>query len=140
MRECTKCGESKELTKFAYRKSRDTYEGACRACKNKGHLEWKNKPENKQRVKNQTRDCHLRINYGITLEEYTVMYTTQEGCCDICGVAERHAARARLVVDHDHDTGAVRALLCGGCNAGLGQFKENPKALLKAITYLKRFK
>lgn len=62
----------------------------------------------------------------------------QQGLCAICGVAEVDAPRGRLHLDHDHGTNAIRGLLCGNCNAGLGQFKDDPKRLLAAIDYLQR--
>lgn len=60
----------------------------------------------------------------------------QLGRCKICGVREEQAPRGRLAVDHDHETGRIRGLLCNNCNAGLGQFKDNPELLAAAITYL----
>ena len=62
--------------------------------------------------------------------------SAQDGKCAICGVREAYAPRKRLAVDHDHRTGAIRGLLCGNCNAGLGQFKDNPELLAAAIRYL----
>ena len=51
--------------------------------------------------------------------------------CVICGNNEK------LVVDHDHKTGKVRGILCNNCNTGLGMLQDNPKLLLRAISYLK---
>lgn len=78
----------------------------------------------------------LRSNFGITVEQYDAMLLQQGGVCAICG--ERCASGKRLAVDHDHATGAVRDLLCGHCNLGLGNFKDNPERLAKAIRYLDR--
>lgn len=76
----------------------------------------------------------------ITLEEYDAMLEAQGGGCAICGATESGHGRTRnLCVDHDHTTGAVRALLCHGCNGGLGHFKDDPDRMLAAIEYLKRF-
>ena len=58
------------------------------------------------------------------------MLAEQGGLCAICGVAP--AAH----VDHDHETGAVRALLCFNCNGGLGQFKDDPAVLRAAAGYV----
>lgn len=73
--------------------------------------------------------------YGITAEEYEVMFTEQGGRCAIC---ERHQLefRRRLCVDHCHKTGKVRGLLCDNCNHGIGLFKDNSERMFRAIKYL----
>lgn len=73
----------------------------------------------------------LRL-YGITEIQYQDQHQIQQGGCALCGVQSRS-----LAVDHDHATGAIRGLLCGSCNGGLGLFKDNQAVLLKAIEYLK---
>jgi hypothetical protein len=138
MKECTKCGEAKEWAKFYYRADRDVFENICRSCQSAATSALRNKAENVSKRKDQLRNSNLRLNYGITLKEYNVMYEAQLGCCAICGIEEKYAARQRLVVDHDHDTLEVRSLLCGQCNIGLGHFKDNQDFLANAITYLKR--
>ena len=77
-----------------------------------------------------SRTYHLKRRYGITALEADAMLAEQGGLCAICKVAP--AAH----VDHDHETGAVRALLCFNCNGGLGQFKDNPQALHAAAYYV----
>lgn len=62
----------------------------------------------------------------------------QNNRCAICGTPEMYAPRGRLHLDHDHNTMIVRGLLCGNCNAGLGQFKDEPGRLRAAIKYLYR--
>ncbi len=68
--------------------------------------------------------------YGITKTEHEQMELEQDGRCAICEQA------GALYVDHDHDTGQVRQLLCPGCNAGLGQLEENEQVMLSAAEYL----
>lgn len=63
---------------------------------------------------------------------------SQQGRCAICGVLEAEASRGRFHLDHDHDSMAVRGLLCGNCNTGLGHFKDDPSRLRAAIKYLYR--
>lgn len=70
--------------------------------------------------------------YQITIEQLAEMKAQHGGICAIC------LRSAKLVIDHDHQSGKVRALLCGSCNSGLGFFKDNPKALRAAIEYLDR--
>jgi hypothetical protein len=77
-----------------------------------------------------SRTYHLKRRYGITAEEADEMLADQGGLCAIC----RTAPAAH--VDHDHATGAVRALLCFGCNGGLGQFRDNPVFLHAAAYYV----
>ncbi len=78
---------------------------------------------------------HLKKKYDLTIEQYDQMLEQQSGCCDICGTdTPKHAGR--FVVDHNHKTGRVRALLCSACNSGLGFFKDNPNVLRRAARYL----
>lgn len=61
----------------------------------------------------------------------------QLGRCAICGTLEEDVPGKRLHLDHDHQSGRVRGLLCTNCNTGLGQFKDDPERLLAAIRYLR---
>ena len=75
--------------------------------------------------------------YGITVEQYDEMFAAQEGKCAICEREDEGRGREFLHIDHCHDTGRVRGLLCFFCNSGLGKFRDDPKLLLRAIDYLK---
>ena len=77
--------------------------------------------------------------YGITIDDYNLMYAEQNGCCKICGIhaLEMTDAKSFLSVDHCHETGEVRGLLCDSCNMGLGKFYDNIDNLLSAVEYLK---
>jgi hypothetical protein len=77
-----------------------------------------------------SRTYHLKRRYGISAEDADAMLEGQGGLCAIC----RRAPAAH--VDHDHETGAVRALLCFNCNGGLGQFKDDPLILRAAADYV----
>lgn len=78
--------------------------------------------------------------YGLTIEQYKAL----GAACMICGATEDQRVQKktgkpfRLAVDHDHDTGKVRGLLCGACNCGIGYFKHDEQLLAKAIEYLRR--
>ncbi len=76
--------------------------------------------------------------YGMTLQQYNEMFAAQNGCCAICGKHQTEFVKG-LAVDHDHATGAVRALLCVNCNLGVGYFKESVDLLGQAIAYVERF-
>ena len=81
----------------------------------------------------------LKKNFGITLDQYTEMLLAQHGVCAICEkpeTATRNGKLKALAVDHDHETGELRELLCVECNTGLGKFKDSPDLLLRAAAYL----
>ena len=67
-------------------------------------------------------DCQLKRRHGITLREYNKMFKSQKGRCLICDRHQRQF-KFRLCVDHDHETGKIRGLLCNGCNRGLGIYQ-----------------
>lgn len=68
-------------------------------------------------------------------QRYTELYTQQGGLCASC---KGDGGSRKLHVDHDPRTGKVRALLCGPCNQGLGNFKDDPVRLRAALRYLRR--
>ena len=74
--------------------------------------------------------------YGLTAEQFEQMLETQGGVCAICGTDEWDRSGRGPNVDHDHATGAVRALLCTNCNHGLGKFRDDTALLLAAVKYL----
>jgi len=135
---CKECGEEKPLNRFHMNK---TYkDGHINKCKNCVY-----EYDKKYRADNYDRKrcVKLQNRYGITLEQYDQMFDEQSGVCAICGNAEdvtdpRSGAVLRLSVDHNHETGKVRGLLCQRCNKGLGLFKDNTNSLLDAIKYLER--
>lgn len=91
-----------------------------------------------------SKDRHFKARYGITFADYQQMHADRDGKCDICGNRETHFGRKNkrgevyLCVDHDHETGAVRGLLCGACNVGLGALGDNALTLLRAVGYLRQ--
>lgn len=98
--------------------------------------EWKN--NNKEVIKQTNKEFNLRVNYGLTIEDYNNIFNSQNGCCAICN---RHQMnfKKNLAVDHDHNTGEVRGLLCHNCNTGLGQFKDNIELMKSGIDYLNKY-
>lgn len=88
------------------------------------------------------KNADLKKNYGVTLDWYKEQYAKQGGACAICNQPETSVIRGKvlsLAVDHCHDTGKVRALLCSGCNTGIGSLKHNRDLLQKAIAYLETY-
>ncbi len=70
--------------------------------------------------------------YGLTGAEYSILTCEAAGHCAICG------KEAKLCIDHDHATGALRGLLCNDCNTGLGKLGDNVAGLQRAIAYLQQ--
>jgi hypothetical protein len=101
----------------------------------KNHASWKKKnPESYRRA---NRNYRLKKEYGITESDYGLLLESQGGRCGIC---RRHQdeLKYRLNVDHDHDTGEVRGLLCSRCNVSLGVFGDSVDGLMVAIAYLQK--
>jgi hypothetical protein len=82
------------------------------------------------------RDEVLRYNYGITYWDFERMLRDQSGRCAICCTSEPGGPWNTLNVDHCHETGRVRGLLCYRCNVGLGYFQDDPSRLLAAQDYI----
>lgn len=87
------------------------------------------------------RNSSLKKTFGITLDDYESMLDGQNSVCAICGKPEStiHSVTKQvqnMAVDHCHETGKIRGLLCSKCNTGLGSFKDSKKLLQAAINYL----
>ena len=78
------------------------------------------------------RAAQLKKLYGLTAERYATLLAAQGGGCAICGKAPNGRT---LAVDHDHVTGAIRGLLCSGCNLGMGHLGEH---LGEAAAYIRK--
>lgn len=85
-----------------------------------------------EKLKAQQRKNDLKKKYNISPEDYDKMFEDQQGHCAICLTTSTKA----LHVDHNHETGKIRALLCSHCNVGLGHFKESLNLLERAKDYL----
>ncbi|MGZ4508989.1 MAG: endonuclease VII domain-containing protein [Blastococcus sp.] len=121
---CPDCATVKPLEQFVRNATQPSgWAPYCKLCHNE---------RGKQNVAKRggSRTYHLKRRYGITAEEADALLAAQGGLCAICRAAPA------VHVDHDHVTGAVRALLCFNCNGGLGQFKDNPVALHAAAYYV----
>jgi hypothetical protein len=83
-----------------------------------------------------SRKYHLKRKYGMTIADYDRMFDAQGGVCAICG--EARPEERTLHVDHDHETGVIRGLLCFRCNNALGDFREEYALFQRAADYLDR--
>mgnify|MGYP000019251955 FL=1 len=113
---CKDCGVEKPATKF------ELFRGTTRA------------PVCNQCKTTRRRKIYAHELYGLDRHDFEAMCDSQNNCCAIC--AKTFTATPRI--DHCHATGAIRGLLCGACNSGLGHFRDVPKSLQRAIDYLKK--
>ena len=89
------------------------------------------------RIKKRRSNTRLKQKFGINYDQYQMILQEQNGVCAICDESEPVVNRS-LSVDHDHETGKIRGLLCSNCNPGIGKFKEKIELLKKAVAYLER--
>lgn len=132
-------------------RSNDLYEGQCVDCeisttpkeikKLVAELKRSQPDPNKLRY-SKAKENTLMMKYGITWRSYVWMHKKQRWVCAICGELESVNAKVfsirkkSLSVDHNHETNAIRGLLCNECNTGLGKFKDKVSLLRRAISYL----
>jgi hypothetical protein len=125
---CRRCKEQKPLDSFVKATTQSGYAYTCKDC----NEEWRK--SNKNVLKNST----LQKLYGITLQEYEDLLKMQNGVCAICGCPEIES-NFGLHVDHNHETGQVRGLLCKNCNIALGITRESKEILFSMINYLEKY-
>lgn len=137
MKRCKDCEIEKPLTDFPKHKTtRDGRNIYCRLCMNLRSARWRqNNPES---VRQREADNHLKRQYGLTRTQYDAMVTGQLGVCPLClRAVEDFPGRVKaLVVDHCHETGEVRGLLCRTCNAALHAVENYPGWTERAAAWL----
>ena len=139
MKTCSVCKETKALDDFYnYKRSKDGKQCRCKACDTLARKKWtENNPE---KSSYSARNRRLKHIYGVDIPWYEAQMAKQNNCCAICGTTENKTVGKRaawnFAVDHDHETGDVRGLLCNTCNRALGLFQDNKEILEKAIAYL----
>lgn len=138
MKHCNSCKETKPLDKFGRRaRTKDGLEHFCKKCYNALRGKWRR--ENPEKAQTQYTPLekfviYLKSKYKMTIEQFDEMLLNQGGMCAICD------QEAELKVDHDHETGKVRALLCHSCNVGIGHLRDSIELIAKAGDYLKKHK
>ncbi len=148
MKKCSRCKEIKDVSEFAFQnKKENKLVSACKECMNKSQREkrkenpekfrrkdkesyYKNKErkikyarEYRKNNKEKTRNVNLKSKYNISQEDYERMKIKQNFRCAICNEHEDNLKRI-LCVDHNHQTGKVRGLLCDTCNKFLGFYEK----------------
>jgi hypothetical protein len=161
-KQCRICGEVKPLDDFYQMAGmRDGHRNECKACNlaekkrryegdPEKHIDrvvrWREanrdrfnayqrrnnaRPERKRAM----RDAYYRRTFGISADDFDALLDSQGGGCAICGTQPERVANLHL--DHCHDSGGIRGILCVSCNQGIGQFRDDPDLLDAAARYLR---
>ena len=132
MKECSKCGAIKPLEEYPKNnKCRSGRTNRCKPCTQAYKAQWRKANPASHR------SAHLRSKYGISVEEFNAMLEEQNHTCLLCD--HKHVENCQknaLRVDHNHQTGEIRGLLCKECNSGMGLLGDNPERLRAAARYL----
>lgn len=135
-RVCTKCRRRLPLSRFNTDNAKpDKRYPTCKVCRK---IQRRRDYENALVHNPDSVQWRRLIKYGITKEEYLVMYREQAGACAICFYPEPPSYVPTLNVDHDHTTGKLRELLCRNCNTALGMVQDDIETLESMINYLKK--
>jgi len=116
---CSSCKKIKDQKYYSYdSNSLDRLQSKCKVC---------------------AKNSKLKTRYDITIIEYERIFKRQGGACAICRIKQSGFTSA-FCVDHDHDTNAIRGILCPCCNRGLGLLGDSIRMITRALAYLKRSK
>jgi hypothetical protein len=135
MKQCVKCKNFKLPTEF-YKQVRQK-DGLHPYCKDCNKQATKIASKKYRQNPDKERNSKLKHRYGITLLEKEQLIQSQNNCCAICKTTLSMNKNAHL--DHSHNSGLVRGVLCQPCNIGLGGFKDNVEFLKNAIKYLEKY-
>lgn len=142
MKFCSKCKRYLPVGKFHVRKISTSVRSWCKDCVNSDNLDRYHKSD-KRRVRKISYRYNLKVNYGLSEEQYNSKYLEQNGQCSLCGIELENKFLdifgARGAVDHDHKTGKTREILCMKCNTGLGSFNDDVNSLKRAVIYLEKY-
>lgn len=137
---CTVCHETKNVSEYNKNRSRvDGLANDCRGCRKQAartryqHIAAR---QRKRPTWTGRQHAYKLKKYGLTACQYTLMRIEQSDLCAICG--QRDDAPRSLAVDHCHETGRIRGLLCSPCNLALGSMRDDPARLMAAARYLSR--
>lgn len=145
---CNNCQKRKAIDEYELCNSGKNRRGTCKECRSEYGRAYRQRPEWKQQSISNAR----KYRYGISEEQYQKMLEEQGGKCAICKREETclnaDGTTKNLSVDHDHNCCSgeksscgkcIRALLCAGCNRGIGYMRDDVDILLDAATYLMSF-
>ena len=146
-RKCFQCEEIKELYLFGKRgERRGGYSTRCKECLAIRGRKWAmDNPERTKILSKRSTErrkpvnfiTNLKVKYGLSKIDFDSMLKTQNNKCKICNIEFKVINwRRNFAIDHNHETGKVRGLLCSTCNTGIGLLKESIPVLNDSITYV----
>ena len=155
MKKCKKCGKEYPATDEYFRSCRNRkgekkwLSNECKECDNRYSREYskKNQPHKWKHVrayhkryreehKSEIRNKYYKRVFGITEDEFRAMVKRQKNSCAVCKEPIDMEDKYSFNIDHCHDTGKVRGILCSKCNRGIGFFNNSEQRLLSAARYL----
>lgn len=129
---CRRCGIDKLLSTFSKDGAKkDGLKLYCKPCEQNQFKLWREK--NLEEILLKDRIKHYVRKYGLSQEKAMELVKDRSGSCEICKETKD------LVVDHHHDTGMVRGMICSACNSMIGYSKENIDNLEACIEYLRKY-
>lgn len=154
---CRCCFQEKSVTDFyRNRTQQGGYHATCKACselrkrkyklldpesvretRRRCYLKNETTLKAKLRQSNYIKEWRLKTFYGMTHDEFLTALEMQGYTCSLCGLEFIDGTNAKPQIDHDHETGEVRGIICKRCNQGLGCLGDTIEALNRAIAYLK---
>ena len=156
---CSKCKQEKPVIEFYKRSGQKTYRSACKVCERQGVKDWyqRNKEKAKQKYRDwreenidkvrayrkQNRAKHYRQEvmrkYGVDEGWFDEQLKKQGGMCECCNRKFAWGDKQTTPhVDHCHQSGEVRGILCNRCNSVLGLSKDDPNLLSTLAEYLRK--
>lgn len=135
---CSTCKQYKESYLFPRPGGSKREPRTCDDCRRDFMRDYNARPEAQMK----RRWARATKKYGITQQDYETLWARSDGKCEICGtelqniLSTEEDLRYKSAIDHNHETGAVRGLLCGACNCAIGYMQDSPERLVAAAHYL----
>jgi hypothetical protein len=144
---CSRCERSLPIASFGLNKTKqDGHQTYCRDCTGIKNIESRQRDperlrERRRRAYERNRESlrgkRVRLRHGLTEDDFQLLLEIQGHACAICGARRGSSLAPRLFVDHDHESGEVRGLLCAGCNAGrLGTLGDSVERIAQSVEVL----
>ncbi|RWO22804.1 endonuclease VII domain-containing protein [Mesorhizobium sp.] len=142
---CSSCNSEKPLSLFGRQSGyRDGHRNQCNACRSRKQAAYTKTDAGKasqkrfvssaeRREKRKWRVRHKK--YGMSRDSFSEMLLAQNGRCALCST-DKPGSRYGFCIDHCHETGRVRGILCHNCNSALGKLGDTPTSISRALAYV----